>query len=122
MAVVFESATPVLRSADYPRARRFMTESLGFAVVEEGGDPARFGIFRRGRATVFVDAWAGGPVPHAGWSAYIHVSDVDALAADLAGRGVPVATPPHTTGYGMRELDVTDPDGNRLCFGCDAPE
>lgn len=32
---------------------------LGFEVLGEGGDPPRFGIFRRERAMPHVDAWIG---------------------------------------------------------------
>ena len=70
-----ERATPVLKSGDYPRSRAFYAETLGFRVVEEGGDPPRFGIFKRGGAIVFVDAWHGPPVApdgHGAWAAYIH--------------------------------------------------
>ena len=119
--MTLESSIPVLRVADYPRARAFWTEVLGFELREEGGDPARFGIFARGAARVFVDAWHGGePEPSPGWRAYFHTDDVDALARDLADRGY-AAEGPRNTVYGMRELVVADPEGNRLCFGQDAP-
>ena len=114
---MISSSIPVLRAADYPRARAFWTETLGFTVGEEGGDPARFGIFHKEKATVFVDAWQGADAePSPGWRAYFHVDDVDAFAASLDW--------PHTEGpedkvYGMRELVIIDPDGNRLCFGQD---
>ena len=112
-----QSAIPVLRAADYPRARAFWTEVLGFAVAEEGGDPARFGIFKKGAATVFVDAWHGADdTPSPAWRAYFHVEDVDGLAAALEWSDV---EGPETKPYGMRELVVIDPDGNRLCFGQD---
>jgi catechol 2,3-dioxygenase-like lactoylglutathione lyase family enzyme len=113
------SSIPVLRVADYPRARRFWAETLGFAIAEEGGDPPRFGIFRRDAATVFVDAWHGADEkPSPGWRAYLYTDDVDALAAAL-GDDRPPGEGPHDTSYGMRELVVVDPDGNRICFGQD---
>lgn len=111
------SSIPVLRVADYPRAKAFWIETLGFALAEEGGDPARFGIFKREAATVFVDAWHGAdPVPSPGWRAYFHVDDVDAMAATL---NWPKVEGPEDKVYGMREIVVTDPDGNLLCFGQD---
>ncbi len=113
------SAIPVLRVSDYARARAFWTGPLGFSVGEEGGDPPRFGIFHRDGQTVFVDAWHGADTPPSpGWRAYFHVDDVDAFAARL---DWPKTEGPADTVYGMRELVVTDPDGNRLCFGTDAP-
>lgn len=117
----FQRATPVLRSGDYIRSRTFYTDILGFKVMEEGGTPPRFGIFRRGGAVVFVDSWQGGPTgDRPGWVAYIHVDDVDALHAQLVEKGVEGLSDVRVTAYGMRETDLRDPDGNLLCFGVDA--
>jgi catechol 2,3-dioxygenase-like lactoylglutathione lyase family enzyme len=117
--VKLNSSIPVLRVADYPRAKIFWTETMGFRLGEEGGDPPRFGIFHRDDATVFVDAWHGADEkPSPGWRAYLHTDDVDALAAALAERGHP-SEGPRDTVYQMRELVVADPDGNRICFGQD---
>ncbi len=117
----FSRATPVLRTGDYARARAFYADKLGFVLDEEGGDPARFGIFRRGTAVVFVDGWHGPPTNGAaGWNVYIHVDDVDGLCAELAAAGVEVLRGPAETVYGMYEIDIRDPDGNLICFGQDA--
>lgn len=116
----FERATPVLKTADYPASKAFYIGRLGFEVVEEGGDPPRFGIFRGGPAFVFVDSWKGPPIPTAGgWDVYFHVTDVDAIAAELRQRDVEIVREPTVTVYGMKELEVLD-HGNRLCFGSDA--
>ncbi|MEL7116736.1 MAG: glyoxalase superfamily protein [Pseudomonadota bacterium] len=113
------SSIPVLRSGDYPRARAFWTDVLGFDIAEEGGDPPRFGIFKRDAATVFVDGWHGPDVEAAPlWRAYFHTDDVDGLAKDLVAKGVAVDGPKDTV-YGMREITLRDPDGNLLCFGQD---
>ena len=119
--VTFQSSTPVLRSTDYVRSRTFFTDVLGFSIVEEGGEPPRFGIFARDRATIFVNAWDGGPPPSpGGWDAYIHVDDVDALHEAVSAAGAKVTRTPEVTVYGMREFEIQDPDGNLLCFGVDA--
>lgn len=118
-ANTLERATPVLKTGDYPRARRFYTETLGFRILEEGGDPARFGIFERGGAVVFVDSWHGPPAEATGWDAYFHSPDVDALCAELTAAGANITRPLENAIYGMREFEVTDPDGNVLCFGTD---
>lgn len=110
-----------MATADYPAARAFYRDQLGYSVIEEGGDPARFGIFRRGGSLLFVDGWHGprAPTPKI-WSAYIHVTDLDALAAEFTANGVALTRPIETTGYGMREFEITGPDGVVLCFGEDA--
>lgn len=124
----FERATPVLPSADYLRARRFYQDVLGFRISEEAGDPAGFGIFERDGCVVFVDAFRGVPRPDAetgdhGWTAHFRIRGLDAFAREITQRGVELARAISTTNYGMRELEVLDPDGNRLCFGedLDAP-
>lgn len=117
--MTIRSAIPVLRVGDYPTARRFWTGPMGFACMQEGGTPPRFGTFSRDGATVFVDAWQGAdPMPAPGWRAYFHVDDAESLAAELNAGGLTVEGPADTD-YNMREIVVTDPSGNRLCFGED---
>lgn len=115
------SSTPVLKTADYPRARAFYEGRLGYEVVEEGGDPARFGIFKRGKSALFVDGWHGGPSPVEGtWDAYVHVAGLNDLQAEFEAAGARISRHIEVTVYGMREFDVVDPDGNVICFGEDA--
>jgi catechol 2,3-dioxygenase-like lactoylglutathione lyase family enzyme len=117
----FEEANPVLRSGDYPRSRAFYADHLGFEVLEEGGDPPRFGIFRRGGTVLYVDAWHGPPaISSVGWQAYIHVIGLDEIYAELQNSGIAISRALEKTVYGMREFEITDPDGNVLCFGEDA--
>ncbi|WP_424931467.1 glyoxalase superfamily protein [Amaricoccus macauensis] len=112
------SAVPVLRVSNYAKARAFWRDQLGFAVAEEGGDPPRFGIFIRDGQRVFLDGWHGPDAPgHQGWRVYFHTPDVDALAEWAVAQGIVLAKPLHDTPYGMREFEIVDPDGNRLCFG-----
>lgn len=114
------SSIPVVRASDYERSRAFYL-LLGFTIAEEGGDPARFGIFKREAATIFVDSWHGPDAePSPAWRAYFHTDDLATLVDDLAAVGM-VHDGPVDTVYGMREIVVTDPDGNRLCFGQDLP-
>lgn len=114
------TSVPVLRVADYPRARAFWTGALGFEVVEEAGDPVTgFGIYRQGAARVFLIAWDGPEAAYEGWRAYFHTDDLAAIAARLEAAGAAFRGP-RTTEYGMREIEFSDPDGNVLCFGQDA--
>ncbi len=118
-----QRATPVLKSGDYPRSRAFFVEKLGYRVVEEGGDPPRFGIFQRGKSVIFVDAWHGAPAPLPEvWEAYVHVAGLKQLCAEFEAAGVDITRPIEETVYGMREFEVTDPDGNVICFGEDMDE
>lgn len=123
-----ERAIPVLRTADYPVARAFYVDALGFVCLEEGGSPPQFGMFSRDDVRLIVNVGLGadrssgqsGPSEEGasdrGWSAYIYAEGVDALYASLVEAGVDCG-PPVDKVYGMRELEVCDPDGNVLCFG-----
>ncbi|MEM8855580.1 MAG: VOC family protein [Pseudomonadota bacterium] len=116
------SATPVLRSGDFPRAKAFYMDGLGFCCVEEAGEPAGFGIFIRDKAPVFAEAHQGAEAACGRRWAYVHVDDFDAAVAELEGSGVAFSSAPTVTEHGMGEVEVTDPDGNVLCSGADADD
>tara|TARA_Y100001934_G_scaffold248349_1_gene308858 strand:- start:19193 stop:19561 length:369 start_codon:yes stop_codon:yes gene_type:complete len=114
----FVEAAPVLRSADYEHSCTFYRNLLGFTIHEEGGDPPRFGIYVRNGAILFINAWDGGPAGHpGGWEAYIHVHEIADVYAEWATAGVPITRPLTDTVYGMKEFEITNPDGNVICFG-----
>jgi catechol 2,3-dioxygenase-like lactoylglutathione lyase family enzyme len=50
------------------------------------------------------------------WLGYLDVDDVDALHAELTGRGAD-CTAPRDQPYGMREIILTTIDGHRFVFG-----
>jgi len=72
-------------------------DALGFAVSFEYGEPTFYACLCRDEVQL--------------------VDNVDALHADLVGRGAKVLKPPQDYAYGMRDFDVIDPDGNQLTFG-----
>ena len=117
---MMQDATPVLRVSDYARAREFYEGKLGFQVMEEGGDPAQFGIFRREKAQLFINAWDGPEAAFDGWRAYIHVEDIAETKSFLDVAGVALKSGPAVQPYGMEEIEIADPDGNVICFGADA--
>jgi hypothetical protein len=51
------------------------------------------------------------------WDAFVVVPDPDALAAELAGRGVEFSEPLRDTEDGLRGFEVEDVDGYLLFFG-----
>jgi uncharacterized glyoxalase superfamily protein PhnB len=50
-------------------------------------------------------------------SIYVFAADMDRLHAELQAMGCPIELPPTDFFYGMREMSVRDPDGNRITFG-----
>lgn len=79
-------ATPVLRTANYPDAHNYYTNALGFTCVEEAGEPANFGIFKRDKAQVFVIGHHGGDTAYHHWRAYFHVADIDHCSRNSVNR------------------------------------
>ena len=102
--------TPILHADDAEASAAWYAQ-LGFSVEHthqfEPGLP-RFDTIRCGDLRIFLsehrDAPRGGVV-------YLHVEDVDAVAASL---GVEAEDTP----WGMREVRVTDPARNELRIGC----
>lgn len=109
MGLMNEEVIPILRVEDAAKAVGWY-ERLGF-VKEwehrfEPGFPA-FVEVARGQVRLFLSEHEGDARPDG--LVYLRVGDVDAVAAEF---GVPVSEAP----WG-RELEIRDPDGNRLRVG-----
>jgi len=108
---VFERYSFVaITTTDLGRARTFWVDQLGFRVTEERHD--EFFIIDAGGLRFCVDLAdgdihvAGGTDPVVG----LKVASLEAVLADLAARGVQVASPPVSGGRG-RYAVLRDPDG-----------
>lgn len=116
----YTNATPVLRVSDYQRAKTFYVDVLGFDVIEEAGEPVTgFGIYRAGKAQLFLIAWNGPEAAYENWRVYLYPENLAAMVDKIKATGAAIKGPT-VTEYGMREIEVTDPDGNVLCLGEDA--
>ena len=104
------SVVPVLRARDAEAGAAWYAR-LGFEVEWthrfEPGLPL-FVAIRRDGARLFLSEHRGDAVP--GTLAYLYVDDVDTIAA-LFG------TEAEETPWGSREMELVDPDGNRLRVG-----
>ena len=78
----------------------------GYAEFATG--PTRFALYERRRAEWLIGR---GVVPGAGAEVVLVVADVDAVAAGLRQRGVPLLAGPADRPWGHRTLHVADPDG-----------
>lgn len=120
------SIAPFFIVADLGRALAFYRDRLGFDVAVLAPDPDPFfAIVRRDSVQLLlkvIDTQVG-PLPNhrrhawARWDAYVHAPDPDALAAELAGRGVGFSAPLADTHDGLRGFEVEDTDGYILFFG-----
>jgi uncharacterized glyoxalase superfamily protein PhnB len=131
------SLTPLLQVFDMPRAVAFYRDTLGFAVVAHSpeietpeGRMFHWCCLRRDGAQLMLNtAYDTGERPAerdmARWAGHSHTvlfvdcPELDALHAELHARGLAIA-PAQTSDYGMRQIEVTDPDGYELCFQCPA--
>lgn len=119
----FHAVWPLLLTDDLPRATRFYSELLGFRIVAQSSESGRVDWRRlvRGRTSIMLQAKpsvADRPVakPAAASDVYLYFvcDDVDRFRAELQSRGLS-SPPPVDAPYGMRQLELTDPDGRSIC-------
>jgi uncharacterized glyoxalase superfamily protein PhnB len=131
------SLTPLLQVFDMPQAVAFYCGKLGFEIVAHSPEvetvEGRFFhwclLRREGAQLMLNTAYDAGERPpvrdEARWAGHAHTvlfvecPELDALCAELRARGLDIA-PPQTRDYGMRQVEVVDPDGYALCFQCPA--
>jgi uncharacterized glyoxalase superfamily protein PhnB len=113
----------IVKSAEYYR------DVLGFCFNRYWGEPPCFCMLMRDEVEIFLSApetpgeKTMRPNGSRGvWDAYIRVSDADALFAELRLKGANVVRKPETAFYQMREFEVEDINGYRLCFAHDTSE
>lgn len=109
--------TDVTKSAEWYR------DKVGFEIGPYFEEPPVFVIVSRDGTRLMLSlaegSRGGSNRPHKGVSidAYLWVEGVDALYAEFKGNGANVTLEPTDRFYGLREIEVTDPDGYVLCFG-----
>jgi catechol 2,3-dioxygenase-like lactoylglutathione lyase family enzyme len=115
--IMQQLVTPQLRSTNWIRTKAFYVDGLGFTVDWEHQFEPSLPTFAQvtldGRS-LFLTEHTGDCQP--GGAAYIVVDDVDALYEAVRSRGVRVWEAPEEAPWGVREMCIIDPDGNRLRF------
>jgi catechol 2,3-dioxygenase-like lactoylglutathione lyase family enzyme len=112
-----QTVFPELRITDYARSKAFYVDGLGFQIDWEHRFEPNLPVFMqltRAGQSLFLSEHGNSKV---GGAAYFFVPDVDAWYRDFTGAGVRPESPPTDAPYGIREMCVVDPDGNRLRFG-----
>jgi len=120
-----DPAVPLLQVYDMQTSLKFYRDVLGFEIVQET-DHEWWVMIRLGNATLMLNTAyedkARPPAPdpervlgHQDVSLYFDFDDLDALYQHLKTNGCDVRPPADTT-YGLRQLNVRDPDGYELCF------
>jgi catechol 2,3-dioxygenase-like lactoylglutathione lyase family enzyme len=106
---------PFLRVADAEASAEWYA-GLGFTVDWQHRFAPGLPLFismSNGEGQVFLSEHKGDARPDT--LLYLYVADVDAVAAQYGGDV-------QTQEYGMREIELVDPDGNRLRLGTPVPE
>ena len=106
--------TPTLRADDVAALAAWYRDALGFEIQMLWGEPATYCRVRRDGAELAIGQLGPNFGPA---SVYAIVSGVDALYAELRGSGATISREPADAEYRMRDFEVTDPEGNRICFG-----
>ena len=131
----FQSATPQFTVPDVVQTAEYYRDVLGFEVLGywdgeqvslEAQPPPVFGIVRRDAVQLFFSRARGGEVrtgrTEGACDAYIQVTAVDSLAAELRGRGADILDGPEDRIYKQRELVIRDCNGLVLVFAEDTSE
>ncbi len=119
-----QAPIPILRSFDEAKAREFYVDILGFEVVFEhrfAPDLPLYMSLRMGACEVHLSEHHGDASP--GAALRIGVPDVAAYAAELRAKNYGFARPGvQRQPYGMDDMSVADPFGNRLIFCTPVPD
>lgn len=101
-----------------------LRDRLGFEVESFDENPLHYGFAHRDNVWLHVCCAEGArprpnheEFPPDMFDAYVWVEDVDALHAELVGRGAELLHGPVDQDYGLREIRTRLPDGYVLAFG-----
>ena len=133
MALQLTGLCPLIQVYDMPASIAFYRDRLGFEIVQHSpevdapeGRYFHWAWLRLGPADLMLNtAYDEGerpPLPdharvaaHADTGLFFGCPDVDAAYEALRAAGLEL-DPPTIAPYGMKQLNLTDPDGYQLCF------
>jgi catechol 2,3-dioxygenase-like lactoylglutathione lyase family enzyme len=122
---MLQQAIPNIFVKDFSTALAYYTGPLGFHALFVYGDIPFYAHVARDDAILairhvtkpVIDRTAG----EALLSAFIEVSDVNALYESLRSAGAHIWQMPRDEPWAMRSLIINDPDGNLICFASNLP-
>ncbi len=114
----FKQPVPILRMLDEIKAREFYVAFLGFNIDWEhrfSDDAPLYMQISRDECVIHLSEHYNDCVP--GGAIRIEVDSVDTLNSELNAKNYKYAHPgAGDTSWGMREMSIKDPFGNRLVF------
>lgn len=108
-----ECPRPIFNVRSLKNSQHYFRDALGFKVDWEHGEPADFGAVSRSDLILFL---CQGCQSTPGAWVFTFTRDVDRLYKELVGRKAIIQMPPTNQPWGLREMQVADPDGNVLRF------
>jgi catechol 2,3-dioxygenase-like lactoylglutathione lyase family enzyme len=116
--LISHSAT-ILPCANLEESISFYREKLGFRLTFTWEDPVSYAVLKLGDS-ISIHLVSKDPnhitcTLHTSVCIFSH--DIDALYLEYKNRDVPISNPLALQEYGMKEFDITDPDGHILAFG-----
>jgi catechol 2,3-dioxygenase-like lactoylglutathione lyase family enzyme len=111
---------------DVVASAEFYRDKLGFHYDRFWGDPPAFCMVRRGGITIMLSQFESKSTPNPNalaqpggepWDAYVWIDDADSLHDEYKDKGVKIVRELCDQPYLMRDFDIEDCNGYRLCFG-----
>jgi len=116
-----ESAVPQFTVQDVVKTAEYYRDVLGFQIAGYFGTPPVFAIVRRDEVQFFFNLADQSEVrtgrARGAYDAYVHLTGVDNLAAELHERGAEIVEGPEDRVYEQRELVIRDCNGLIVTFG-----
>jgi uncharacterized glyoxalase superfamily protein PhnB len=113
----FECVIPILNVKNFAVSMDYYVNKLGFRKKWDWGDPPAFGCVMRGKVEIFLCEGAQG---QSGTWMSIFMDDVDALHEEYKKSGAIIRLAPTNMPWGVREMNIEDPDGHRFRMGSDS--
>lgn len=111
--IEFHSVTPIFNVENVSRSIDYYVNVLGFSLDLEWGNPVEFAGVKRGNVEIFLSEGAQGKKES--WIS-IFISDVDSLFQEYESKQAIIKQPPTDFAWGVREMNIQDPDGHRIRF------
>jgi predicted enzyme related to lactoylglutathione lyase len=103
---------------DVVATANFYRDKLGFSYDRFWGDPPMFCMVGRNGITIMLSRQKGvHPNGADSWDAYLWIDDADSLRNEFVAKGVKIVRELCDQEYDMRDFDILDCNGYRLCFG-----
>lgn len=110
----FECVIPILNVKNFAASMDYYVNKLGFRKKWDWGNPPTFGCIARGKVEIFFCEGAQGQL---GTWMSIFMDDVDVLHEEYKKSGAIIRQRPTNMPWGVREMNVEDPDGHRFRMG-----